>query len=114
MLATLLTTIPDLHPVHPENPVHPVDSSRRDGPESAKSQPARGAMPARLNIVRLAAPNDGAGIRMFNRVGNAPRVWHGHPQVLPVTIENHSSIHNTSGQVDGSRFLQAGRIDSES
>ena len=28
MLATLLTTIPDLYPVHPENPVHPATSSR--------------------------------------------------------------------------------------
>ena len=28
MLAALLTTISDLHPVHPENLVHPVDSSR--------------------------------------------------------------------------------------
>ena len=74
MLATLLTTIPDLHPVHPENPVHPVDSSRRDGPERPraanllfKAQSARGAMPARLNIVRWLQPHKATARKGYPR-----------------------------------------------
>ena len=38
---------------------------------SSEVQSARGAMPARLN---MDAPHDDARVRMFNRVGNAPRV----------------------------------------
>jgi len=70
MLATLLTTIPDLHPVHPENPVHPVTllavtaEGRHLGHEFVgKAQSARGAMPARLNIV-----SDGIDLLVFWRI----------------------------------------------
>ena len=76
------TTISDLHPVHPENPVHPVTSSRRHGCERCrrhqrvnllfKTQCARGAMPARLNIVRRLRQMMSQFMRTTGRPGRAP------------------------------------------